>query len=322
MHSPQDLQTEMADLEISQRLPYPDPSSPPADGACLFLQMPGELRNKIYDYVLHEPGGLHCRYWRNDAKHCFKMFASFEASVSDGGVEVNQLKYASRQLYRETAGLGLGANDLITFTDSSYAGKHAMLQFTEFLISISQVQKDRLLHVELTETPTQRKKSEKRAKRLHDEETRHPDVATSHKSKSLDPIEKFCFAHPNATICVPTYRSDPSREECYVRKFMSGAIFRMVWRGGDSSGLAWAPQLEAFVRRRLEITRTQWGSTVEEEPCPENLRFRLPDCGFDEEEFREDWRGEAHFYGVEEREVEAWVERLVVIYRRWMEGGM
>ncbi|KAF2244828.1 hypothetical protein BU26DRAFT_568823 [Trematosphaeria pertusa] len=74
------------------------------------LQLPAELRNHIYEYVLTAPDGLQYerrKIWAEPPKTflCLPKFAS-EA------IEFNQLKYVNRQLYNETAGLELKFNPI------------------------------------------------------------------------------------------------------------------------------------------------------------------------------------------------------------------
>ncbi|KAI4705101.1 hypothetical protein J4E89_009395 [Alternaria sp. Ai002NY15] len=84
-------------------------SAPPSAPNRL-LALPRELRDHIYEYALTEDEGLLLfeRHRINDTD--LKSFKG--CRPSEPGVESNQLKYACRQLYQETKGLGLGLNDL------------------------------------------------------------------------------------------------------------------------------------------------------------------------------------------------------------------
>jgi len=104
--------------------PDPDPSIPPRDGRCLLLELPGELRNMIYEYVLTEKHGIMYR----PPNLRFGPFVSMaDTQIQRLGSLVrygdmvyncnpnsdhNQLKYVNRQLHRETRGLGLQFNVL------------------------------------------------------------------------------------------------------------------------------------------------------------------------------------------------------------------
>ncbi|KAF2115344.1 hypothetical protein BDV96DRAFT_575321 [Lophiotrema nucula] len=97
------------------------------------LRLPGELRNRIYEYTTFEPHGL---FYGTSAIGKPTLFSNFERTH-----ECNQLKYACRQLYAETKGLGLGCG-MITFafnTSSTLVGSSArsvVELFLDFVISL------------------------------------------------------------------------------------------------------------------------------------------------------------------------------------------
>ncbi|KAF2659522.1 hypothetical protein K491DRAFT_675505 [Lophiostoma macrostomum CBS 122681] len=69
------------------------------------LRLPGELRNAVCRFALSTNDGLY---------HCKDAFGKRILCASPSGfLDFNQLKYASRQLYQETAGLELHCNTLI-----------------------------------------------------------------------------------------------------------------------------------------------------------------------------------------------------------------
>ncbi|ORY15996.1 hypothetical protein BCR34DRAFT_584698 [Clohesyomyces aquaticus] len=85
---------------------------------CHLLRLPRELRDEIWKFALSEPNGLF--YRRVDDDKSFKLYTTPTPSTEDEDLdtdaaanrEANQLKYVCRQLYTETAGLGLKLNDL------------------------------------------------------------------------------------------------------------------------------------------------------------------------------------------------------------------
>ncbi|KAF2791654.1 hypothetical protein K505DRAFT_363610 [Melanomma pulvis-pyrius CBS 109.77] len=99
-----------------------NPSKPPKDGACLFMDMlPGELRNRIYEYALSWPDGV--TYHVDDGNHqlCVPVRArqakngngkSGKHESVDKLCEANNLQYVSKQIRSEIKGLILKHNDI------------------------------------------------------------------------------------------------------------------------------------------------------------------------------------------------------------------
>ncbi|KAF1840336.1 uncharacterized protein K460DRAFT_437402 [Cucurbitaria berberidis CBS 394.84] len=86
-----------------------NPSTPSANGSCYFFRLPGELRNRVYQFSLSEPEGL--RYHQNSDSVGF--YRRTETSKNDShDSEANQLKYVCRRLNQETRGLGIRYNML------------------------------------------------------------------------------------------------------------------------------------------------------------------------------------------------------------------
>lgn len=48
-----------------------DPVVPSPEGVCHFFQLPAELRNQIYDYVLSDLSGIVCREEPHDGSGLF-----------------------------------------------------------------------------------------------------------------------------------------------------------------------------------------------------------------------------------------------------------
>jgi hypothetical protein len=98
-----------------------------ASGESRLLDLPRELRDMIYEYALAEDEGLVLmeRPTPDNSSRSFKG-----CRQSDHSVESNQLKYACRQLNRETKGLGLKLNDLTI-------GSGRVRDFASFLATCS-----------------------------------------------------------------------------------------------------------------------------------------------------------------------------------------
>ncbi|CAO2652285.1 Nn.00g005680.m01.CDS01 [Neocucurbitaria sp. VM-36] len=86
-----------------------NPSVPPTNGICHFLELPAELRCMIYEFSLSQAEGIQYRPG-SDGK-TFKQRTKGSMPNSSES-DANQLKYVSRQLFRETRDLEIRYNDL------------------------------------------------------------------------------------------------------------------------------------------------------------------------------------------------------------------
>ncbi|KAI4934927.1 hypothetical protein J4E85_002789 [Alternaria conjuncta] len=85
--------------------PRCEPADPTlANSATLLLRLPGELRNRIYEYALQTDNDLQFTF--HGIKHsCFVGLGAWDCYE-----DLNQLKLTCRQLYKETAGLEAQVN--------------------------------------------------------------------------------------------------------------------------------------------------------------------------------------------------------------------
>lgn len=104
----------------------------------ILLRLPGEIRNRVYKYALYSPSGLHCkRVYR--ALWYGERSTRYTLSIEDnhGGrsnVDINQLKYANRQLHSETAGLELKINRIIFSIEPGVSfDPHPIVQLQSFI---------------------------------------------------------------------------------------------------------------------------------------------------------------------------------------------
>ncbi|KAF2001370.1 hypothetical protein P154DRAFT_575093 [Amniculicola lignicola CBS 123094] len=106
-----------------------DPSIPSPDGSCPLLNLPGELLNRIYKYVLTEPD---VDFVLSDESHPEFLTRIFNFLWDDQDIEVNQLKYVNRQMYNQTRGLTLCYNNIVILGTQRVL---VILACTEFLDS-------------------------------------------------------------------------------------------------------------------------------------------------------------------------------------------
>jgi len=98
----------------------PFPNTSDMEVSSPLLRLPGEIRNKIFQYVLTSSAPLHhCQSWDVVSSHNLKIFRhhSFEEETAPGDTRprpfFNSVKFVCRQLYAETAGLELKFNTLL-----------------------------------------------------------------------------------------------------------------------------------------------------------------------------------------------------------------
>ncbi|KAH7119080.1 hypothetical protein B0J11DRAFT_617352 [Dendryphion nanum] len=115
--------------------------SPPA----LLRRLPAELRNCIYEYALTEPEGV---LYHKESGVAKLVFINTPENIEP--VEVNQLKYANSQLYRETKGLTLHYNEIVFVESGMEMQKN---EFRDFLSTLSNTQKSNLHSIRFSRTP-------------------------------------------------------------------------------------------------------------------------------------------------------------------------
>jgi hypothetical protein len=226
----------------------------------LLLELPGELRNRIYDYVLTETVPLYCYPSRNVAG-TFNLFRRKRLSSMDKGV--NQMKYACRQLHQETARLGLTLNPRLIFPYQFRTGTPASVTCAHFLDSLAAQQKNELNVIVVEEQVPDRVRSfYKQFFDLH----------------GIAMLAKFAEEHPNVRVEV--------KLECFTNRPSGtiipdiGCIVQLAIRGD----LVWPHlyYLKAMVRSAVEkIVRFWRKSGFMIPPFPENLRV-FPDGAFED----------------------------------------
>jgi hypothetical protein len=95
------------------------------------LTLPAEIRNKIYSYAFASPHGLLLKWTPGVSRRNKKPIL---VSPNDEGERhsTNQLKYANKQLYRESAGLELQLNTIIVEDYNTECTAQHFLKFANF----------------------------------------------------------------------------------------------------------------------------------------------------------------------------------------------
>ncbi|KAF2676538.1 hypothetical protein K458DRAFT_396844 [Lentithecium fluviatile CBS 122367] len=92
------------------------PPKPRHDAPSPFLQLPGELRNRIYDHAFTEEDGLHVIELGGKYRLCITKLLMPRFTQD---VEANQLQYVNKQLRTETKGYGLKLNSICFTTQDA-----------------------------------------------------------------------------------------------------------------------------------------------------------------------------------------------------------
>jgi hypothetical protein len=87
-----------------------------------FFSLPAELRNMVFEFALFSPSPLVYRYPTPRHEFGFLCPATSTTDRNDQDIELNQLKYVSRQLRTETEDLELKYNDIIFSQDCRDTG--------------------------------------------------------------------------------------------------------------------------------------------------------------------------------------------------------
>jgi hypothetical protein len=170
-------------------------SNAPIKNDCYFLRLPGELRNLIYAYALSEAAGLEVRYDSQGIPRLYRLGVTNRApdistilindiwEAADGAEfypgDANQLQYVSRELRRETRGLGIRFNSLSfdKYTDFLAFLNTCPSAHTQY---IRQITINRSLYT----------------KRLRNDSDEHVDKRSKRRSELFD----FCNKNASVTI--------------------------------------------------------------------------------------------------------------------------
>ncbi|KAF2649551.1 hypothetical protein K491DRAFT_683736 [Lophiostoma macrostomum CBS 122681] len=289
-------------------------------GAHHFLELPGELRNQIYDFALYEPDGLHYQYQLHDES--FKLYrSSCKREDVAKHTEANQLKYVCRQLYAETAGYGLGLNSL-KFTRISLLHPSAAQQFLAFVEACSASQLHQIRQVDL-DTHINVLKTKKGPTNI--------DVKwTLECGGPILDVIRFCWAHPKATVNIRSFEGAPLENES-IRpvvadgikslvqwRYLMGCVILGTYRGANLSRLLPDPSLLQICERRIKSQHTEVSLDLLNAP---NIKFRLRG-EFDEEEFRGKWLDGSGWWSTLPYQVEGGIDATVEEVRGWYQNGI
>ncbi|KAF2115336.1 hypothetical protein BDV96DRAFT_646345 [Lophiotrema nucula] len=159
------------------------------------LRLPGELRNRIYQFALFSPDGIQvAKYSPRDHD---------KRALLDGktGVEFNQLKYVCRQLYDETVGLE------VKYTEVIFRFAEPDEQFCRFMKNCAPTKKGWFTQISLVELfPS------------------FSETGCCFNADAIASVVKFCRDHPHTKVryCIAIFNSKGS-VSCV--RFMNLAAF-------------------------------------------------------------------------------------------------
>ena len=219
-----------------------------------FLCLPGELRNRIYNFVLDAPIAL-LHHEPQDGGRAFLVDSKvLSQSSGDRSTEFNQLKYVCKQLYDETADLELRLNDIIvcaTFHETRPAD-----QLVRWLSSFSYAKLSWVRTITVSyELPTEA-------------DLLVPGITES--AESLVKIATLSKPHPNlrTNFILPHWEysaKNASNSDPVIRFFLTGMYYAMAFRGVDLSTVLLSdltePQRQWWIKATENASR--WRGNVE-----------------------------------------------------------
>lgn len=222
-------------------------ASIPTGIPCIFLQIPAELRNLIYEYSLTEEHGVQCTIDK-DPTIPPKLLRLGQSKNGDLEPEANQLKYVCRKLYHETKGLTLQYNEL-TFRGTE--------DFERFLQVCAPTWKTCLRNINIIEKP-------EFGQGLND------GILYMLAQSTSQPLYAFCLQYPAARVIIRQDRDIPERH--YIWTY---ATLRQALRGD----LGPAAVTLFCTKQQAELINTQsshWGGELlgaVSRPLLDNLRI-------------------------------------------------
>ena len=178
------------------------------------LTLPGEIRNMIYEIALTAVEGIQCVGWVYNRP----VFCAAGPS-SRPRVELNQIKFVSRQLYKETAALE-GRFNVVHFVRDPYllqrpSGERAL----RFLMSMTPARVRILNTIVINEACVDDESLEQ-----HD-----PREFMRDTGKTLAALDRLCIEYPSLTLhyIVPNWRGPSIRGE---RFFLMGIKYSFALR--------------------------------------------------------------------------------------------
>ncbi|KAF2240957.1 hypothetical protein BU26DRAFT_572195 [Trematosphaeria pertusa] len=283
-----------------------DPGAPlnSKNSSSRLLQLPGELRNRIYEYVLTDPSPLGLQYSEQFVGGtCISkpwLKPRFEGMRDK---EITKIKYVCRKLYAETAGLEIKFNSL-RFSDSECPAR----MFKDFLAICSPSKAAWIRTVVL---------------RLGDYS--HCISVLQENIDTLLPIADFCRRNPQATVkytygaweyspcCEPP---NSGRPFIFAMEFIeAGVHLTKAFRGQDLDFL-----LPPSDRETWEAAR-DWRAATDEKKLEglqaPNFKFWPGDLYLDPG-FANGVRRDAIIFDLEEDIMRLWVEYA----KKWGEEGI
>ncbi|KAF1831076.1 hypothetical protein BDW02DRAFT_650155 [Decorospora gaudefroyi] len=149
------------------------------------LRLPRELRDHIVNYILTPEDGLLFQWGGVDERSYFIKLAIREDEGRQDSDEFNQVKFACRQLYAETACIELHFNET-HFSDAQHPELGPSVRFQEFIEQCAPLHVSKITQVTLDIK--------------YDAEVDLPQDMIMRQTHELQPIVDFCQKNPHMTV--------------------------------------------------------------------------------------------------------------------------
>jgi hypothetical protein len=184
------------------------------------LELPGELRNRIWQYALTTENGLDM-VWVSHRRSPQLFARGRDAAEDEGRVEFNQLKYTCHALHKETAGWEAKFNRVVVCTHA--ADPRPVELFGNFLATCAPAKAAWFTDLDLV--------FETQAQNRGEDSARIMISLTLETSPALLSVAAFCKHHPHVNV---RYFLWGFNVNVHAAQFMStGSLLAKVFRSID-----------------------------------------------------------------------------------------
>lgn len=246
-----------------------------------YLDMPAEVRNRIFMFALSVSGDMKVRWQAGPSRRALKPVMFVDSVVEDEVVAVNQLQYACKQLRRETAGLEIKFNRI-------RLGRHprsrGAICDSLFIFTKNCSDARRLWHKHILLDPLQDAKRNK-------PELDDPLIWIQHHLRPIFELQGLCntFPHLRVTLHVPGFSIQHTNKKIAIPRLMILHGLSLIWifKKPSFDHLDPSENVRAIIERRAQdvigVNLDQLMSRSLKSP---NILFFPQDSLLDEESFR------------------------------------
>lgn len=278
-----------------------------------FLEIPGELRNYIYEYALTTEHGIDCIFERQPNKKLINP-VMYISKTQEAQVRVNRLKLVCRQLHTEVKGLEIVHNP-IRFLGSTPNVAGALKGFLRFTKECSTVWLKRLSKVVLIE-------------QIHPATTnsqRRPQIWIADNISTVTTALSVFSAQPQMKVHLKVLYFSFHYLHSPLHFMKDGILLTRAFRGNDESDIAPVPHVitPQIITRAADRMLGKQKSKVAKHHKVLNIHYFPMDDDIDLEDFRQASMDSIREEGLEEEFEEAgYVDEWICLAEKWIKKGI